>query len=105
MIFFFLVEFSVNLFNFSLTFLVLTRGAGIPIFVAETIKPIINQLKSIIMKTYIFAQKNGSGSLILSAESEIDAYDLMIDLVKNSDEWRLDEVQDEGDDTPYNIVL
>jgi|GEM_PF-3125999 len=52
------------------------------------------------MKTYIFAQKNGSGSLILSAESEIDAYDLMIDLVKNSDEWRLDEVQDEDDDTP-----
>ena len=53
------------------------------------------------MKTYVFNQKNGSGILIISAESEIDAYDLMIDLVKDSDEWRLDEVQDEDDDIPF----
>jgi len=47
------------------------------------------------MRTYIFTQKNGSGILTLSAESEIDAYDLMIDLVKDSDEWRLTEIHDE----------
>ena len=47
------------------------------------------------MKTYIFVQKNGSGTLTLSAETEIDAYDLLIDLVKDSDEWRLNDILDE----------
>jgi len=47
------------------------------------------------MKTYIFAQKNGSGSLILSAESEIDAYDELDEIVMDVDGWRLTEIHDE----------
>lgn len=47
------------------------------------------------MKTYIFAQKNGSGVLTLSAESEEDAYKELDEVVMDADGWRLVEIHPE----------
>ena len=47
------------------------------------------------MKTFVFNEKNGNAVLILSAENEHQAYQMLKAKVKDFEEWRLTEVDDE----------
>lgn len=42
------------------------------------------------MNTYAFAEKNGSAGLILSADTQDEAWDTLKSLVKDPEAWRLD---------------
>ena len=46
-------------------------------------------------QTYIYAEKNGSGSLVLSAVDDDEAYDMLKERVKYPELWRLDSIEDE----------
>lgn len=42
-------------------------------------------------KTYLFIEKNGSGTLTLSAGSELEAWEILYETVKYPEGWRLEE--------------
>jgi hypothetical protein len=46
-------------------------------------------------KTYLFIEKNGSGTLVLSAGSEDEAWEILTEKVKDPRNWRLEEEEDE----------
>ena len=50
------------------------------------------------MKTYIFFQKNGSGTLALSANDETEAWNELELIVKHPSDWRLVETEPEDED-------
>jgi len=43
------------------------------------------------MKTFIFIQKNGSGTLTLSAPNYDEAIEVLNDTVKDSMDWRVED--------------
>lgn len=45
------------------------------------------------MKTYVFNESNGNASLTISARNFEEAFTYLIRLVKDTDDWR---VEDEG---------
>jgi predicted 3-demethylubiquinone-9 3-methyltransferase (glyoxalase superfamily) len=47
------------------------------------------------MKTYIYDQKNGGATLIISAEYQEEADEIFEGLVKDVEEFRMTEVHDE----------
>ena len=47
------------------------------------------------MKTFVFNEKNGNAALILSAENEREAFQMLKEKVKDFEGWRLEEVDDE----------
>ncbi len=50
------------------------------------------------MKTYLYCEDNGSATLILSARNQEEADENLAELVKDTDEWRFDGVEDEDDE-------
>ena len=50
------------------------------------------------MKTYLFIEKNGSGTLTLSALTADEAEELLKDKVIDPDGWRLEEENEYDDD-------
>ena len=48
------------------------------------------------MKTFIFHEKNGSGILTVSKETEKEALRYVYATVLNDEEWRLDSVEEEN---------
>ena len=49
------------------------------------------------MKTYLFAAKNSSVTITLSATDEIDAWALLGETVKDAEAFSLEETEDEDD--------
>ena len=45
------------------------------------------------MPTYVFAEKNGSGALTLSEDSEEEATAYLKEITKFPQNWRLDDVE------------
>ena len=45
--------------------------------------------------TYMFIQKNGLGVLTLSAGSELEAWEILYELLKDPESWRLEETENE----------
>ena len=50
------------------------------------------------MKTFVFAEKNSSAVIVLSAESFLMAHMMMQQLVKDVDAWRCDDEEGEEED-------
>lgn len=48
------------------------------------------------MVTYIYAEKNGSASITISADDEEDAGFYLENVVRFPTAWRLDEVREDG---------
>lgn len=46
-------------------------------------------------KTFLFAEKNSSCVLTLSAGSELEAWEILYETVKDPQRWRLEETEDE----------
>jgi hypothetical protein len=46
------------------------------------------------MKTYVFAEKNGSAIVTLSADTEDEAMTSLADIVKDPESFRLEESED-----------
>ena len=47
------------------------------------------------MTTYIFAEKNGSATMTLSADTEKEAIQYLRNVTKNPSGWRLDSEEDD----------
>lgn len=48
------------------------------------------------IKTFLFAEKNSSCVLTLSAGSELEAWEILYETVKDPQGWRLEGAEDEG---------
>ena len=46
------------------------------------------------MKTYVFVEKHGNATLVLSAKNDEEANELLEELVVWASEWRLDSTED-----------
>lgn len=50
------------------------------------------------MKTFVFIEKNGNGTLILSAKNFLDAEEFMGEKVAYPTEWRVEDEKGEKED-------
>lgn len=57
------------------------------------------------MRTFIFIEKNGNGTLILSAENFSDAEERMGEKVAYPIEWRVEDEEGEDEDNYQNLLI